>query len=582
MKRINSRIGKVLTSLILITVVSSCDLFNLDINTDPNNPQTVTPDLLLPSVMYNASNTFAAGLNTNATGFVGGMIVSAEDWNLNQSSYVGTWSTLYTGPLKDLDEVIKFCRNAGNQPGYLGIALVLKAYYFSMMVDLWGDVPYFDAFNGNNLAKPNQNPKYDSGADVYADLLASLDEAVTSLNAVDPVDTRRGDPIFGFNSGSTTIQRAKWVATANSLKLRMLIQTRRVSNNSAAIQAVLAQPLITASADDFQFQFGRLLNPDNRHPWYQNAYTGAENGFNYFGHQIMFEMIRDRDPRLPFYFKRQRNTVLNFNDPTERNTATCTTAPCYYGYFPVNGNALGLLQAAGVISNPLNATDRAFLAGYFGRDRGDRSGVPLDGSYRTAPGVYPAGGFYDDGAFAANGTASRAVRSNNAFGNGIFPMITSYNIQLYRAEALLTGLVPGGASAARSLINLALRAHIAKVVSFGQSLDASSVAPSTAAIEAFVATQLAFYDGAGDDTERLNRTMKIAWFCNFGNGYEIYNAYRRTGFPNSNWIRPQIQAPVRGFPNRLPYSLDDLTLNSSVTDAQRSIAFDVDKVFWAN
>jgi Starch-binding associating with outer membrane len=582
MKKTYKHAWRVLTSMALIVIVTSCDLFDLDINKDPNNPQTVTPALLLPSVMYNASATFAGGVNNNAAGFVGGMISSVEDWNLTQSSYVGTWSGLYTGPLKDLDEAIKFCRNVGNQPGYLGIALVLKAYYFSLMVDLWGDVPYFSAFNGNNTADPNINPAYDDDAAIYADLLTILDEAIASLNAVDPIDTREGDPIFGSSSASTAVQRAKWVATANSLKLRLLMQTRLVSNNAAAIQTVLGQPLITSTANDFQFQFGRLLNPDNRHPWYQAAYTGAENGFNYFGHQIMFEMLRDRDPRFPFFFKRQRNTVLNFNDPTERNTATCTTAPCFYGYFPVNGNAKTLLQTAGVISNPESAADRALLAGVFGRDRGDRSGVPLDGSYRTAPGVYPAGGFYDDGGFTAAGTASRAVRGNSAFGAGVFPMITSYNVLFYRIEALLVGVAPGGAAAARPLVEQAIRTHIAKVVSFGQSLDASAVAPTTASVEAFVATQMAFYDGAGDDTERLNRAMKIAWFCNFGNGFEIYNTYRRTGFPNANQIRPQIQPPVRGFPLRLPYSLDDLGLNSSVTDAQRNVAFDVDKVFWDN
>lgn len=579
MKTLNKTRIKSSLIFLMILSVSSCNLFDLDINKDPNNPQTVTPDLLLPTVVYSASSTFAGGVNDNAAGFVGGMISSADSYDLTQSSYVNTWQALYRGPLKDLDEMIKFCEKVGNQPGYLGIAQVLKAYYFSLMVDLWGDVPYFDALKGNNASGPVQNPKYDKGEDIYADLLLLIDKAVVNLGAVDPIDTRTGDPIFGPNSSSTTVQRNKWIATANSLKLRLLIQTRLTKDNSAAIQDVLTKPLITSTANDFQFQFGRLLNPDNRHPWYQSAYTGAENGFTYFGHQIMFEMLRDRDPRFPFYFKRQRNTVLDFNDPTQRNTATCTTAPCYYGYFPVNGNAKTELQNAGVISTPETAADRALLAGIFGRDRGDRSGVPLDGSYRTAPGVYPAGGFYDDGVFLASGAASRSVRGNNAFGAGVFPMITSYNVLFYRIEALLTGLVPGGAGAARPLVDQAIRAHIAKVAAFGASLDASSIDPTSASIDAFVSKQMSYYDGATSDNQRLDRAMKIAWFCNFGNGFEIYNTFRRTGFPTD--IRPAIQPTVRNFPNRLPYSLDDLNLNSSVTDAQRNIAFDVDKVFWA-
>ncbi len=34
----------------LLFSVSSCDLFDLDINTDPNNPATVSPALLLTNV----------------------------------------------------------------------------------------------------------------------------------------------------------------------------------------------------------------------------------------------------------------------------------------------------------------------------------------------------------------------------------------------------------------------------------------------------------------------------------------------------------------------------------------------------
>jgi len=574
MKRFNNRIGKVASALFLIFTITSCDLFDLDINTDPNNPVAVTPDLLLPSVMLNASTTLAGGLNSNTHGFVGA-IASADAFELSVTSYVGTWQAFYTGSLKDLDEVIKFTEQAGNLPGYLGIAQVLKAYYFSTMVDLWGDVPYFNAFNANNTAAPERNPVYDSGSDIYNDCLALLDKAIVNLNAVDPTNLASGDPIF---AGS----RAAWIRAANSIKLRLLIQTRRVRDNSAAITAVLAQPLIAnaAGTEDMQFRFGRILNPDNRHPWYQAAYTGAENGYNYLSQQMMFEMFRDGDPRFPFYFKRQTVNTLNFDDPTQRATAVCTqTVGCRYGYMVLNTGSLdvhGALQAAGRISNPLTTADRQFLAGLFGRDRGDRAGVPLDGSLRTAPGVYPAGGFYDDGQFNVSGTAVRAVRGNSAFGDGIFPYMTASMVNFYRIEAALT-LNIGTVASAKTLFEQAIRWHISKVVSFSTSLDNLSVAPSTAAIENYVGLWLARWDAATTNEAKLNVVMKQAWFANFGNGYEIYNGFRRTGYPND--IMPPIQR-VRNFALRLPYSLDDLTLNQSVTDAQRNVIFDQDAVFW--
>ncbi|MBK8290870.1 MAG: SusD/RagB family nutrient-binding outer membrane lipoprotein [Flammeovirgaceae bacterium] len=573
MNLIKYRFRKIAAILLVLFVVTSCDIFDLDINTDPNNPTAVTPDLLLPSVMYNASANFAGGVNSNSHGFVGA-IASADDFNLSVTSYTGLWANLYTGSLKDLDEVIKFTTNAGNLPGYLGVAQVLKAYYSSLLVDLWGDVPYFEAWNGNNLADPNRNPVYDGGSAIYDDCFALIDAALVNLAAVDPTNMASGDAMYG---GS----RTKWIAAANSLKLKLLMQTSKVRDNKAAIAAVLGQPLIATTADDWQFQFGKTLNPDNRHPWYQNAYTGAENGYNYMSQQMMYEMFRDGDPRFPFYFKRQTTKILNFDDPTERSTAPCTqTVGCKYGYIVLNTgtfNTRAELQAAGRISNPPTAADNAYLAGIFGRDRGDRAGVPLDGSLRTAPGVYPAGGYYDDGGFNSAGSALRAVRSNNAFGNGIFPMITATMVKFYRIEAILTGQVAGTADNAKVLFEAAIREHIAKVVAFGRALDAVSVTPSSASVENYVSLWLGKWDAATDNNAKLNIMFKQAWFSNLGNGFEIYNGFRRTGFPTD--IMPPIQR-VRQFALRLPYSLDDLTLNQSVTDAQRETVFDQDAVFW--
>lgn len=576
MKRLNNRISKVAVALSLIFIITSCDLFDLDINTDPNNPTVITPELLLPTVMLDASSLFAGGINSNAHGFVGGNISSADDYNLNSTSYNGLWQALYTGPIKDLDEVIKFTTAAGTYPKSLGVAQVLKAYYSSMMVDLWGDIPYFTALNGNNAAAPEKNPVYDNSVDIYKDCLALIDAAVVNLAVVSSEPLAAGDPIY---RGDVT----KWTKAAWSLKLRLLLQVRKSPAFSGTVAAdiatVLGKTLITSTADDFQFQFAKLLQPDNRHPWYQAAYTGAENGYNYMGHQIMFEMILNRDPRFPFYFKRQSKTTLNFNDPTERATAPCTqTVGCVYGYIVLNtgsGKPIDQLQKAGIVSTPLSTADKDFLAGIFGRDRGDRAGVPLDGSLRTAPGVYPAGGYFDDAE-----PTTRKVANNGAFGNGIFPMITSSMVKFYQIEAALT---LGTAGSARSLYESAIRESIAKVSAFGASLDANSIAPSAAAIESYVGSQMAIYDAETSNEGRLNRVLKQAWFANFGNGFEVYNATRRTstaalpsGYPND--LKPAI-ATVRGFALRIPYSLNDLTLNSSA-EAQKSVVFDQDRVFW--
>src|SRR5690242_15465713 len=114
--------GLILT-IVMMFSVSSCDMFDLDINTDPNNPSQASLELLLTNVMLDASSTFAGGLNDMASGFMG-QSTANDDFNLNNSSWNGTWNFLYSGPLNDLERIIVAAEAQGNNPHYLGVAQV--------------------------------------------------------------------------------------------------------------------------------------------------------------------------------------------------------------------------------------------------------------------------------------------------------------------------------------------------------------------------------------------------------------------------------------------------------------------------
>ena len=182
--------------IVLLFSVSSCDLFDLDINTDPNNPSQASLDLLLTNVMLNASSTFAGGLNNAASGFMG-QTTSNDDHNMNNASWNGTWNFLYSGPLTDLERIIAAATEQGNNPHYLAVAQILKAYYFSLMVDLWGDLPYFTAFKGDQGDKA---PAYDDDKLIYADLIKLCDQAVANIALTSPVRVL-GDVMY--NNGGT-------------------------------------------------------------------------------------------------------------------------------------------------------------------------------------------------------------------------------------------------------------------------------------------------------------------------------------------------------------------------------------------
>ena len=561
-----------LATVALLFTVSSCDLTELDINNNPNDPAQASLSLLLTNVQLNASATFADDLNNAAMGFVAHTDYF-DSFNMTNSSFNPEWNFLYSNPLKDLDGIIRTTAqqpaDGAANPYYEGIAKVLKAYYFSLMVDMWGDVPYSEAFKGDAVEQ-NLAPAFDGGAAIYTNLITLLDDAVAHFNETSPVSIS-GDLIYGGNNANI---KARWTRAALSLKFKLLLQMSRADASVIpTLQAMeTAGGFIAAAADDFQFTFSTTNNPDDRHPVYIDGYAGGTAAFSYYGHQLMYEMLVPLtlggtvpgDPRTNFYFKRQTSTLLNPDDPTDKQTIPCSQrTDCTYGYFPLSD-----FVTTGVYNKTADAltnSQKSFLAGYFGRDRSDPSGIPNDNPIRTTVGLYPAGGLYDDGPEAGGGNKGR--------GDGIFPMITTWMTKIHRIEAILA-LGITSTSTPRSLFQTAMQEQFAKVNSF-VAKDAGAVAISTASRDAYVNFWLAKYDAASTDAGRLAVVLKQAWFMNFGNGFELYNTFRRTGLPND--LQTPLQPP-RQFALRLPYAQDEINLNTNTP----IVVFDspANAVFW--
>ena len=576
MKRLYSKGLAAIMSLSLLFSVSSCDIFDTDINTDPNNPSEAALNLLLANVISTNSNTFAGDLNNMASGFLA-QTTSFDDFNMTNASWNGTWNFLYSGTLKDLNELVVAAEAQGNNPHYLAVGQILKAYYWSLVVDLWGDVPYTQAFQGD-AATPIKEPVYDDDAAIYADLISLCDQAIANL-ALESTVPIQGDLIYNATNAAG---KARWRKAAKTLKLRLLLQTRNVNSVAADIQTLVTEgDLILTAADDFQYNFPTGLTPDFRHPWYQDGYAGGEAAFSYFGHQFMYEMLRDRDPRFPFYFHRQTTDLLDPNDPTDKQTIPCSQRDdCVYSYFPYSP-----LVTSGIFGkqpSELSADETEYLAGVFGRDRADPSGIPNDNPLRTTVGAYPAGGVFD--AVAATGGGNRGS------GAGYFPMLTSWMTRFYILEA---GIALGTdfsniAASEEALLSSALTQQMAKVWSIGSTGQAVATDESTwdttydwpitfDTRADFIAGVVADYPVGQGDPIRLNYVLKQAWYANFGNGFEIYNAFRRTGFPND--IQEPLQLP-RNFALRLPYAQDELNLNGNTP----VIIYDSPSaaVFWDN
>lgn len=553
---------------LLLLVVSSCEITDLDINTDPNNASEASLNLLLTSAQFEGVNTFAGDLNDATMGFQG-INTSFDDFNFTNGSWNGTWNFLYSGPLKDLEEIISGADPEVN-PNYLGIAQIMKAYYFTTMVDLWGDVPYSEAFKGN-AEETITEPVYDSGASIYADAFLLIDQGITNLAKSQGVSVK-GDIIYGGNL-------TRWRKAAKSLKLKLLINTRNVNSNTAAIQSLISEgDLILSGSNDFQLRFSSLKNPDNRHPMYQAGYAGGEAGYSYFGHQLMYEMLSSRDPRTPFYFKRQTTTILDPEDPTAKQTIPCSQRDdCVYNYFVTSSKVTNGIF--GVDPDGLTDSQASYLAGFFGRDRSDPSGIPNDNPLRTTVGAYPAAGLFDK---------SAGLTGGNKFGvgDGIFPIISSWMVKFWMLEAQIALNVNTGYTES-DLLAEAIGDQMKKVISVGTSADpqASSDISNWPNLYSwpivfkteneYINSIISDYPTSGSSNQRLNTVLKHAWFANFGNGFEGYNSFRRTGFPSD------IQAPlqlIRQFALSFPYAQDEINLNPNTP--QKAYDSPSAAIFW--
>jgi Starch-binding associating with outer membrane/Susd and RagB outer membrane lipoprotein len=546
---------KLLTFTALFALISSsCEITKLEgVNIDPNNPSKASLQLLLPTAENAVINSLLS-LSQNSLGFAG-MLNSADDYNLNNQSYNGTWNGFYTS-MNNVEAIINSTKDV-NSPHYLGIAQALKAFAMGNFVDQFGDAPYSEAWKAS--ADPAiLEPKFDKDSEIYEALIKLCDESFANLSKTSPVAvTTTGDFIY---KGSI----AKWKAFAKSTKIKLLLNSRkgRATGNADLAKAIAEGGFITNAADDFTYRFNSLVSPDSRHPWFQGAYL-ADNGFAYPSHQLMSEMILGKDPRLAFYFYRQTNVILDTENSTDRQTIP------YGGTYLVTKPKF--IEQYKAVFGDYTAEDKKYIAGFFGRDRGDNTGVPQDGALRTAPGCYPAGGLY-----SGREITPRALTGGRGSGNGIFPLLTTNNMKYYQIESILDGV---GTGDAKVIFEAAIREHIKRVVDLGLLVDAANAkAPVAADVDAYVTKWLTSYTDASSNAAKLNVVMKQLWFSSWGQGNEIWNAMRRTGLPTT--IVDPILRPKRQFALRLPYPSQEGNINKNATKYITEQIFDRDPIFW--
>ena len=516
---------------ILALAFLSCDQY-LDVNNSPNQLtfDKATPSKLLPGAqvstyrvqvgsMNQLGNVFMNSWTRNVQSFGNGFDKELQ-LNLDNGFYASIWDGLFR-ELKNYQAIIDYPNPDGTYDNYVAAAKICKSFYTQYLVDLYGNVPYSEAWKGN----ANVTPKYDDDYAIYQSLITQLEEA-RNLIANAPANVEDIAPYDVMLEGDMT----KWTEFANTVQLRLCLRMSECTGAKATyrdskLAAIAAGPFLSGNVS---------INP---------GFSGAT--------------ADNLTPMISNYFYNtdqsnvQNRTFIAMSGHAWKSLQSYATTN-----YPTAGSQ-EIIAGSGV--NYPNLTDprsaRIFTGGIQGGAVGPRravnqgsSSVDVAGPTTAIPGPPSRLGAlghinpYDQAGIFA-GTA--AGYPEDFFGVDGFIMTLSESCFL-QAEAAV---------------------RYPSLFSGGQTLFEQGITDSFLFRNATIGTYIASINArpnfgwAGTNTQKLHAIMYQKWIALMGiNGIESYIDYTRTGFPLTPLSSNATQTRK---PYRLVYPVSEYVANSA-------------------
>jgi hypothetical protein len=513
---------KFILGLFLIgSALSSCTKDYEEINKNPNSPVDVPAIDIFTNAEVNSISRQLGGWMQHT--YLGPW---SQQWckvqYIDEDRYMprdmsGEFNAPYTSELKNLAIVIKKA-TADKNTSLAAAATILRAWTFSYLTDVWGDIPYSEAIQGFEVTG-TLKPKYDKQADIYNDLLAQLEAANVQLTGAS-LNFGTGDVFFGGDP-------VKWRKFANSLKLRLLNRAAgtpwtftytmtapqapvtttpgaaALATADAAIAAILGNPeqypIMTSNSDNVQMAFPGL---PYRNPIYNTLYTRTDQGIS----ETIVNWLKARtDPRVYIYAQPTPNSVTT--PPIAfvgfQNGREITAAP--FPAISLLGTKIAYSEKAPLYIMTLDEV-QLIIAEYYMRKGNDAS----------AKAAYEAG------------IKASMARWGLADGSTVYP-------SWYKAGAIVTGT------------------------------SGSPVNYSTYLADPLVAW-------GGTDPYKFQLICEQKWAAMFGEGVQAYSEVRRTGFPERIFEYELAKSYYLnlGLPIRLQYALSEDTYNTTNVSSART------------
>ncbi|MGV3601605.1 MAG: SusD/RagB family nutrient-binding outer membrane lipoprotein [Dyadobacter fermentans] len=278
-----------LLAAILVTF-TGCDNFE-SLNTDPARSSETQPEFLLSNAEKRASDLmydsyFNGRIGMELSQYWMGTDKTSDGRFLFTND--GLWAGLYAGPLMDLKEIGNYYdRHPAEKSAHtLAVAEILKAWIFHVLTDVYTDIPYSQALQGEDIPQP----VFDQGREVYTALLGSLKTQVEVLSGTTS-GVIRGDIL-----AKGDVQQ--WIRIANALRMRIAL--RMVDAAPAEAKAIIeeaAKNTLASTAQDVFFPYN-VATTTNRFP-----YNDVERPLVEFAvTSTLVDYLQSvNDPRLPVF-----------------------------------------------------------------------------------------------------------------------------------------------------------------------------------------------------------------------------------------------------------------------------------------
>lgn len=461
-------------------------------------------------------------------------LVSLDTWDSYaryqwSDGYSSAYWNIYSGDrgaLRDITTCYDLWKDNADMQLDWNIARVMRVLAFSKMTDLFGDIPYSEGGRPQTISYP----KYDKQEDIYKSMLAELDEAQANLGS--------GTAQMGAHDLYFSGNAAKWKKLANSLMLRLAMRLVKVAPDMAKEYAAkaYANGVMESNDDNAKLDHaGGVVTNDSGEP-FAKIHADSDREF-YLGDTFVNMLKNTNDPRLSLI-----GTLAPLEEASKgvKYTSIITT--------------VGGLWAAS------DYGDMTFK---------NQEGMKTGGYNTSKSSVYWVGKvdarFNDDKFFSEYG-AHFSSPNRCTYNDPTAPtfIVTYAQTQFLLAEAAKRGYISGsaktfyenGVKAAFEQFDQFPNVAAAKKIAFPEGTDA--------AYQKYIAAN------PFDDSKALEQINTQYYINSFGDEYEVYANWRRSGYPV---LKPAVMAKedplcatkddLYNIPRRFTYPTSESQVNSA-------------------